>query len=354
MSVPFNPQGAWTALVTPFTTGGGLDVDAFKRLVEFQLSQGINGLLPTGTTGESPALTWEEHLQVIETTVKLADGKVGVLAGTGSNSTGEAVSATRHARESGASAALLVDCYYNKPSSLELRTEYYGRVLSDAPEIPIVPYVIPGRSVTVLSAADLAILHKTDPRRVPAVKEATGDLDRMREDRKLAGDSLAIMSGDDDMTLTMMQDDGIRAAGVISVMTNMVPAAIVEMVGAQRNGDAGKAGEIAGKLAPIFKLVGCAVTNEREIPGGQTVSVVDKFPNPVPIKTMMTAIGMPAGECRAPMGRMNKPGVDICRNALKEVYAAAPEYLKPINEAFGVDVEQRLGDDSAWAAVTRA
>ena len=150
MPISFQPEGAWTALVTPFEKKGKFSLDSFQRLVEFQLAQGINGLVPAGTTGESPALTWEEHNLLIEETVKAARGKVGVLAGTGSNCTEEAITATQHAREAGACAALLVDCYYNGPSSLELRTEYYEPVLEWISEIPIVPYIIPGRSGTAL------------------------------------------------------------------------------------------------------------------------------------------------------------------------------------------------------------
>ena len=171
--------------------------------------------------------------------------EVGVLAGAGSNNTQEAVRASAHAREAGATAVLLVDCYYNGPSSLELRTEYYERILEQVPEIPIMPYVIPGRSGCALAAADLAILHLNDPKRVPAVKQATGDLDRMRLDRKLAGPALSILSGDDDLTLTMMRDQEIAACGVVSVVSNIAPGAIGSLVRAQGGGDSEDAEEEA-------------------------------------------------------------------------------------------------------------
>ena len=122
MSVPFQPHGVWTALVTPFNDDGSMNIEAFKKNVEFQIVEGIAGILPAGTTGESPTLRWSEHNQVIEEAIEFAKGRVGVLAGTGSNSTEEAIEGTRHAQEVGASAALIVDCYYNGPSSLELRT----------------------------------------------------------------------------------------------------------------------------------------------------------------------------------------------------------------------------------------
>src|SRR5947207_2053816 len=125
MSVAFQPYGVWTALVTPFHDDGNVNPDALKRIVNFQIAEGVTGLVPAGTTGESPTLRWIEHNRVIEETVAFASGRTGVLAGTGSNSTEEAIEATRHAQHAGASAALVVDCYYNGPSSLELRTDYY-------------------------------------------------------------------------------------------------------------------------------------------------------------------------------------------------------------------------------------
>lgn len=352
MPVPFRPEGVWTALVTPFEKSGKVDSAAFKRLIEFQLAQGITGIVPTGTTGESPTLSWEEHNRVVEDAIVFAKDKMGVLAGSGSNCTDEAIDATRHAREAGASAALVVDCYYNGPSSLELRTEYYEQIAEWVPDIPIVPYIIPGRSGTALNAEDLAILYAEKPKRFPAVKQATGDLARMRQDRALCGENFAILSGDDDMTLQMMEDAGIRAAGVISVMSNVVPGPLSNMVKAFRSGDAAGAKALAANLDPLFKLVGCKVPGSRQI-GGKTVEVEDRFKNPVPVKTMMAGLGIPVGPCRRPLGKMTKPAVEKCRQALQQVYAAAPELLKPINDAFGVNVEKRLGDDSVWTALAR-
>jgi len=352
MSVPFTPHGAWTALVTPFDAQGQLNTDAYRKLVEFQVAQGITGILPVGTTGESCTLSWDEHILVLEAAVKATAGRVGVLAGTGSNATKEAIAGTRHAREAGASAALLVDCYYNGPSSLELRTEYYGRVVSEVPEIPLVPYIIPGRTGCALGAEDLAILHRSEPQRLQAVKQATGDLDRMRRDRQLCGPTLAIMSGDDDLTLTMMKDAKIKAAGVISVMSNLAPASVTKMVELQRSGETAKADEICKAMTPLFKLVMCKASSQRQIPGGETLTVDDKFRNPLPIKTMMAGIGFPVGVCRQPLGRMTQPAIQQCRDALRQVHKAAPEILKPIEEAFDVKIEQRVEDDAAWAPLT--
>lgn len=345
---PFQPEGVWPALATPFTDDGRLDMAAYEKLIAFAIDQGVTGVVPCGTTGESPTLKWEEHEELVGAAIRVAKGEVGVLAGTGSNNTQEAIRGTDDARKAGASAALLVDCYYNGPSSLELRRDYYERVLKAVPDIPIVPYVIPGRSGCALGAEDLAMLHLSEPKRVPAVKQATGDLDRMRYDRTLSGETLAIMSGDDDLTLPMMNDPGIRASGVISVMANLVPKALSEMVAARAEGDVGRAGEIGNKVGPLLKIVGVKSRSVRKLPSGQELQVEDKFRNPVPLKTMMAGLGMMGAYCRRPLGPMTSAAVEVCRDALRAVWEQAPEYLKPIEAAYDVSVPARIDDDAHW------
>jgi 4-hydroxy-tetrahydrodipicolinate synthase len=353
MSGTFRPHGLWTALVTPFSTDRQVDYDSLHRLIEFQIEEGVDGVLPCGTTGESPTLSWREHDGVIEASVRAVEGRVGVLAGTGSNNTQEAIRGTTQAKEVGATAVLLVDCYYNGPSSLELRTEYYERILEKVADIPIVPYVIPGRSGCALSAADLAILHLNDPKRVPAVKQATGDLDRMRVDRQLAGSALSILSGDDELTLTMMRDGVIHASGVISVLSNIAPGAIGGMVRAEAADDIEEADRLSTALAPIIGLVTCTVTAVRTLPNGQSVEVTDKFRNPVPVKTMMAGLGMISSAKRPPLGRMSATAVAQCREALRQVHTADPGILGPLEEVFGVRIDQRLGDDGVWSSLAR-
>ncbi|MAQ17664.1 MAG: 4-hydroxy-tetrahydrodipicolinate synthase [Sandaracinus sp.] len=348
MTKPFEPRGVWPALATPFTDDGTLDMEAYERLLEFAIAGGVTGVVPCGTTGESPTLSWEEHEALVGAAIRVAAGKVGVLAGTGSNNTQEAIRGTDDARKAGASAALLVDCYYNGPSSLELRRDYYERVLKAVPEIPLVPYVIPGRSGCALGAEDLAMLHLNDPARVPAVKQATGDLDRMRYDRTLCGEGLAIMSGDDDLTLDMMNDRGIRASGVISVMANLVPGALSSMVEARAAGDVKRAGEIGNEVGPLLKIVGVRSRSVRVLPDGRELQVEDKFRNPVPLKTMMAGLGMMGTYCRRPLGPMTPAAVEVCRDALRAVWEAAPEHLRPIEEAYGVSVPERVADDRFW------
>jgi len=353
MSTPFVCRGAHTALATPFHPDGSLDRAGWKKLVAFQADQGIDGIVPGGSTGESSTLGWDEHAQMLEDAGVVAGGRLSILAGTGSNSTSEAIDATAAAKANGASAVLLVDCYYNGPSSLELRTEYYERVLDAVADIAIVPYVIPGRTGCALSAEDLAILHGNAPSRVPAVKQSTGDLDRMRRDRELAGASFGIFSGDDDMIVTMMRDPGIRACGVISVMSNIAPAAVTSLVRALEQGDSATADRLAAQLAPMFALVTVFAPSTRLLPNGRVVEVVDKFRNPVAAKTMMIGLGMLGPTMRRPLGLMTKAAVDKCRNGLRSVWAASPEILRPIEGAFGVSVAARLEDDAVWSSLTR-
>jgi 4-hydroxy-tetrahydrodipicolinate synthase len=353
MSGTFRPHGVWTALATPFSTDLQVDYDSLRRLIEFQVQEGVDGVLPCGTTGESPTLSWQEQDAIVDVAVRVVEGRTGVLAGAGSNNTDEAIRASTQAKEAGASAVLLVDCYYNGPSSLELRTEYYERILEAVSDIPIVPYIIPGRTGCELSAADLAILHNNEPQRVPAVKQATGDLERMRLDRRLAGSALRILSGDDDLTLAMMRDQGIGACGVISVFSNIVPGAIASMVRAQVASDPEEADRLGRALAPLLRLVTCSVTSLRRLPNGQSVEVTDKFRNPVPVKTMMAGLGMITAAKRPPLGRMSRSGVAQCRDALRRVHATDPGILGPIEEAFDVRIDQRLGDDAIWSSLAR-
>lgn len=345
-------EGAWTALVTPFAPDGSIHWEEFGRLVRFQIDQGITGLVPTGTTGESPTLIWSEHHEVIDTTLRLRENKCFVLAGTGSNSTSEALRGSQHAAEAGAEAVLLVDCYYNGPSSLELRREYHAAVAAACPHTFIVPYVIPGRSGTALAPEDLAILAQEHPN-VRAVKEATGDLERMARTRSLVGDDFDILSGDDNLTPRMMSDDAIRASGVVSVVSNVVPAAVGAMARAFLAGNAEEGDRLAAELEPLFGIVTVVVEDARAL-GGRQLTVRDKFRNPLPIKTLMQGLGMIGNGCRQPLGMMTAAGVETVRAAVRTVWKNSPEVLEPIEQAFGVTIADRVDNDSLWAALAYA
>ncbi len=343
-------EGVWTALVSPTKADFGLDIAGLEKNVEFQISQGISGVVPAGTTGESPTLTWAEHNELVNRVLKQCKDRCGVLAGTGSNSTAESIENTRLAVSAGAEAVLMVDCYYNGPSSQELRDQYYAVVAAEFPEVTVVPYVIPGRSGTSLAVEDLALLYDKYPN-VSVVKEATGDLQRMAKTRSLLGDDFSIMSGDDDITYAMLTDQSIRANGVISVMSNIVPGAIAKMVAAVNGGDLSEAQKIRDGISPLLSAVTVKVDNPRVLPGGQTVMVNDRYRNPVAVKTLMAGLGMPAGYCRRPLGRMTMAGVAIVRDAVRRVWDRYPEALQPVCDFYGVNVAERIADDSVWSAL---
>lgn len=343
-------HGAWTAIVTPMNRDLSVDWDGLKKNVDFQIKQGITGVVPVGTTGESPTLDWEEHNLVIEKVAEQCKGKCGVLAGTGSNSTTEAIASTGHAVKSGVGAALVVDCYYNGPSSQELRDDYYAPVAEAFPNTTIVPYIIPGRTGTALLPEDMAILAAKYPN-VSAVKEATGDLERMAYTRSLTGPDFSIMSGDDDLTYTMMTDPKIKADGVISVISNIAPAAVAEMVKLAAEGDVQGAEKIKNALAPLFSIVVVKTDNERTLPSGRKVIVNDRYRNPLPIKMLMAGLGLPSGPARRPLGKMSAAGIEVIRLAAKKVWENNPEILQPLEDFFGIDIAARLADDGVWAGL---
>lgn len=334
-------EGVWTAIITPFDRNGGIDFEGLEKNIKFQIANGAN-LVPTGTTGESPTIDWREHDRVITKTVRLAKGKAFVIAGTGSNSTREACRGTKHAVEVGAQGVLLVDCYYNAPSSLELRTQYYEVVAKAFRKAFIIPYIIPGRTGTKLEVEDLAILHRKF-KNVRSVKEATGDLERMAKTRSLCGDDFDILSGDDDKTFDMMTREDIRASGVISVMSNIVPGPINEMIKAIRNRDMEKANRLKNALDPLFKIV-----TVNTIESYEGFEVPNKFRNPLSIKTIMKGLGLPSGPCRPPLGRMTPRGVEVVRNALKVVYEKDKEIFWPIQDFYKINIEDRLANDRYW------
>ncbi len=334
-------EGCWTAMVTPFDRKGEIDFEGLEKNVLFQRENGAN-LVPTGTTGESPTLDWREHDRVITKTVKLSKDKGFVIAGTGSNSTREAMRGSKHAVEVGAQGLLLVDCYYNGPSSLEMRTQYYEVITKAFRKSFVVPYIIPGRTGTKLEVEDLAILHRKF-KNMRSVKEATGDLGRMAKTRTLCGEDFDILSGDDDKTFEMMTRDDIRASGVISVMSNIVPGPVGEMVKAIQTGNMEKANRLRDVLDPLFKVV-----TVNTIESYEGFEVPAKFRNPLGIKTMMKGLGLPSGPTRPPLGKMTPKGVETVRNALKEVYEKDREVFRPLQEFYRINIEDRLSNDRYW------
>ena len=267
-------QGALTAMVTPFRDGR-VDYAQLSGNVAFQIDQGIDGLVPVGTTGESPTLSHEEHRKVIEHVVEQAAGRTKVVAGTGSNSTAEALELTQHAKAVGADAALMVNPYYNKPSQEGLYRHFMQ--VADDVGLPIVLYNIPGRTNITMSPATVARLARHPM--IAAIKEATGSLDIASEIANLCGDDITIVSGDDSLTLPLMS---IGGKGVISVLSNIIPAKVKALSAAALAGDFVAARKQHLELFPLFK--------------GMFIET-----NPVPIKTAMAMMNADTGELRLPL-----------------------------------------------------
>jgi 4-hydroxy-tetrahydrodipicolinate synthase len=316
-----------------------IDYEGLQQLVEFQIKNGVKGILAVGTTGESPTLDWNEHSKVIEKTHEYAGNRCLTIAGTGSNSTQETLDGTEHAYEAGVNTVLLVDPYYNGPSSLEIRKEYIEPIARRFSEVQIIPYIIPGRTGTQLLPQDIATLHAEFPN-VRCVKEATGDLKNMELTRQLCGDDFDILSGDDDKTYTMMIAPDIRASGVISVISNVAPRALADMVHYVLDGNEEAASVIAQALQPLFNIV--TVKTTEQTPYGP---VACKARNPVAIKTLMNILGMPAGPCRQPLGKMTRNGIEVVLASARKVYEANPQVLQPVADHFGVDLKDRLYND---------
>ncbi len=331
--------GCYTALATPFENGE-VDYEGLAKLADFQIANGITGILAVGTTGESPVLNWEEHNKVVEVVANKAKGKCICIAGTGSNNTKESLEATHHAVGVGADAVLLVDPYYNGPSSIEIRKEYVVPIAKAYPDLDIIPYVIPGRTGAQLLPEDLALAFKECPN-VSTVKEATANLDNMKRTRECCGPDFMILSGDDGMTFDMMVDAQIKAAGVISVASNVAPKAVTEMAQLLNAGKEAEAKALADKLMPLFNLV--TVKTLEQTPYGE---VACRARNPLAYKALMSILGMPSGMCRQPLGKMTRNGIDAVLDAVRKVQTDSPEILQPVAEFFNVDIAERLENEA--------
>ncbi len=332
-------SGCYTALITPYANQA-LDLEAIDRLVEFQILNRITGVLAVGTTGESPVLTWDEHIKVVETIAEKTKDRCVCIAGTGSNNTQESLEASEHAVAAGADALLLVDPYYNGPSSLEIRREYVAPIAKAYPDVDIIPYVIPGRTGAQLLPEDLGLLSR-EYANVNTVKEATANLDNMKRTRECCGPEFTILSGDDGMTWEMMTDPAIKAAGVISVISNVAPAAVTEMVHLYQTGNQEAARKLNADLAPLFGLV--TVSTTENTPFGE---VACRARNPLAVKTLMALLGMPSGGCRKPLGKMTLKGLNTVVEAAQTVQDNNPEIFKPLADFFEVDIAERLHNPS--------
>ena len=284
-------QGSFVAMVTPFRSGK-VDEAKLKELVEFHITHGTDGLIPCGTTGESPSLSHDEHRRVVELVIEASRGRIRVVAGTGSNSTAEAIDMTKHAERAGATGALVVNPYYNKPTQEGLYRHF--RAVAESVAIPILLYNIQSRTAINVETDTLARLVR-DAKNIVGVKEASGSLDQMSQVIAACGPDFSVLSGDDNITLPLLV---IGGSGVVSVIANIVPRETADLVHAALEGDWKRARDLHYRLFPLARAAFLET-------------------NPIPIKEAMALAGMLEPEFRLPMCRMSDTNREKLRAILK-------------------------------------
>ncbi len=285
-------KGSFTALITPFK-GGKVDEDAFAKLVEWQIKEGTHGLVPCGTTGESPTLSTEEHKRVIELCVEVAKKRVPIVAGCGSNSTEEAIDLTRFAKEAGADATLQVMPYYNKPTQEGLYL--HMKAINDAVDLPIILYNVPVRTITDMSVATMARAAKL--KNVVGVKDATANVARVTQQRNACGERFVQLSGEDGTCLGFMAHGGV---GCISVTSNIAPRLCSDFQNACLAGDWKKALVLQDKLMPLHDSMFCET-------------------NPAPVKYAASRLGLCAEDCRLPLAPLTDASRKVVDQALADI-----------------------------------
>jgi len=284
-------RGSYVAIVTPFKNGK-IDEKAYAKLIEMHAKAGTDGIVPCGTTGESPTLTVEEHEGLIEMTVKLVNKRMKVMAGTGSNSTAEAIEYSKAAEKAGADGCLIVNPYYNKPTQNGLYEHF--KAVAASVKIPIVVYNILGRTGVNVSTAVMGKLAKI--KNITGVKEASGDLSQMSEVIETCGPDFDVLSGDDALTLPLLSLGG---HGVISVVANIIPKDVKNMIDAFNAGDIKKARAMHHKMFPLVKSMFTET-------------------NPIPVKAAMAVLGMIEPEIRLPMTQPSAESLEKIKKAMKD------------------------------------
>jgi 4-hydroxy-tetrahydrodipicolinate synthase len=284
--------GSIVAIITPFRDGK-VDEPALRNLIEWQIADGTDGIVPCGTSGESATLSYEEHNRVVELTVQTVRRRVPVIAGTGSNSTEEAIALTRHAKEVGADGALLISPYYNKPTQEGLYLHH--RAVAEAVDLPQILYNIPGRTAVNMTPQTVARLSKV--KNIVGIKEGAGSLQQVCDIIHLCSDRFTVLSGDDALTLPML---AVGAKGVITVTANVAPADMAAMVDAWAAGDTAKAREIHYKLYPLFQALFLET-------------------NPIPVKHAVALMGKATADLRLPLCAMSQENLDKLTQVMKDL-----------------------------------
>ena len=291
-------KGLYVALVTPFDEDGGLNEEKLRELVRFHVDAGTDGLVPCATTSENPTYTWEEHFRIIEIVVEEAAGRLGVVAGCGTNSTAQSIDNVVKAREIGADGAMVVTPYYNKPTQEGLYAHFMK--IADDGRLPLMLYNVPGRTGVNMQPATVARLAAHE--NIVAVKEASGSIEQMADIILRCGDSLNLLSGDDAITFPIL---AIGGSGVVSVVGNIVPQDMLEMIAAFERGDLDEARQIHYRLLPLCQAMFIET-------------------NPMPVKEAMNLLGMGVGDVRLPLVRMQPQNIEKLSTALAD-YGLSPK-----------------------------
>jgi 4-hydroxy-tetrahydrodipicolinate synthase len=294
--------GSIVALVTPFNKKNQVDIEGLKRNIKFQLTHKTNGFVPCGTTGESPTLSKEEWEQIVKTTVEIVKGKKPVIPGTGTNSTDKTINLTQKAKELGADGCLIVAPYYNKPTQEGLYQHY--KEVAKAIKLPIIIYNIPGRTGVNILPKTFERLHKEFPDLIIGVKEASGSLDQVCDIISRCGKDFNVLSGDDSLTLPIL---AVGGKGVISVIANIVPKEIAELIAYYFKGENKKANELNQKLFTLSKAMFIET-------------------NPIPIKYAMSVLEMPSGPMRLPLTPPSIESQKIIKEILKQYQISKIKY----------------------------
>jgi len=285
-------NGALSAIVTPFRDGE-VDERALRDHIEWQIQSGVDGIVPCGSTGESATLTHDEHDRVIKITIEQVRRRVPVIAGTGSNSTAEAIRLTTAAREMGADGALMISPYYNKPTQEGIFRHY--KMIAAAVDLPLIVYNIPGRTGSNILPETFARL--CEIRNVVGIKEASGSMDQISDIRRLCGDRLTILSGDDSLVVPIM---ALGGKGVIATISNVMPRETHELAAAGLAGDFARAREIHYQMMPLMRTLFIET-------------------NPIPVKQALALMGRCANELRMPLSPMSAPAADRLKASMKEL-----------------------------------
>ncbi|HXW82904.1 MAG TPA: 4-hydroxy-tetrahydrodipicolinate synthase [Candidatus Binataceae bacterium] len=285
-------NGALTAIITPFREGA-VDERALRDLIEWQIQSGIDGIVPCGSTGESATLSHAEHERVVKITIEQTRKRVPVLAGTGSNSTAEAIRLTASAREMGADGALLLSPYYNKPTQEGIYKHY--KMIATSVDLPLFMYNIPGRTASNIAPETMARL--CEIKQIVGVKEASGSMDQISDIFRLCGDRLTVLSGDDSMVVPIM---ALGGKGVVATASNVVPREMHDLAAAGLSGDFARAREIHYRLLPLLRMLFVET-------------------NPIPVKQAAAFLGRCANELRLPLVPMTPPAADRLKAAMKEL-----------------------------------